>query len=172
MILVMLASGCSLFKKRAPKPEPYKPHEPPVEYNFHRTPQADAKLFQTIGLDSFKEGNLAGAQLYLSKAVKSDDQLYLSWYYLGLLNINNQEGYSYLKKSAEIEPDFPLPYYWMAYYHCRVKEDQKAIPLFRKYIELAKGDPGEMNRLLAAREALQELESGKEGRALTMIRGI
>ena len=58
----------------------------------------------------------------------------------------------------------------MAYYHCRIREDQKAIPLFRKYVELAKGKLGEEDRLKAAKEVLQELLSGKEGKALTMIR--
>lgn len=163
-----MVNGCA--RGRRQKIETGKLDNPPVAYNFKSTPKDDAKLFQTIGLDSFKNRDWAQAQLYLNKAVKLDHKLYLSWYGLGLLNIDNQEGYNYLKKSVEIKPDFPLPYYWMACYHCRIREDQKAVPLFEKYIKLAKGNPGEENRLIAAKEVLQELKSGKEGKALIMLR--
>jgi len=167
-ILVMLVSGCAHARRQKIAPE--KPYEPPVAFNFKSTPEDEAKFLQTIGLDSFRNGDWASAQLYLNKAVKLDSKLYFSWYCLGLLNIGSQEGYNYLEKSVEVKPDFPLPYYWMAYYHCRIGEDQKAIPLFKKYIKLAKGNPGEEDRLIAAKEVLQELESGKEGKALIMIR--
>lgn len=110
------------------------------------------------------------AKIYFGKAVQSDPKLYMSWYYLGLLNIDNQSGYDYLNKSVVIKSDFPIPYYWMAYYCCRMKQNQKAILLFKEYIEIAKGRLGEEERLKAANEALQELLSGKEGEALTMIR--
>jgi len=167
-ILVMLINGCAHGRRQ--KSEPSPPHDPPVVVNFKSAPKDDAKFFQTMGLGSFEEKNWAKAKSYLEKAVKLDRKLYLSWYCLGLLNIDNQEGYNYLKKSVEINPSFPLPYYWMAYYHCRAREDQKAISLFEKYIELAKGNPGEENRLIASKEVLQELKSGKEGKALILIR--
>jgi tetratricopeptide (TPR) repeat protein len=168
-ILVMLVSGCAHGRRQKIKPD--KPHDSPVVHDFKSTPKDEAKFLQTIGLDSFKNRDWASAQAYLNKAVKLDSKLYFSWYCLGLLNMGSQEGYDYLKKSVEVKPSFPLPYYWMAYYHCRIREDQKAIPLFKKYIKLAKENPGEKDRLIAAKEVLQELESGKEGKALIMIRG-
>lgn len=168
-ILIMLVNGCAHGRRQKIKPD--KPRDlPAVSFNYKSTLKEDANFLQTLGVGSFQKRDWAQAQLYLSKAVELDRTLYLSWCYLGLLNIDNQEGYNYLKKSAEIKPDFPLPYYWMAYYHCRTREDPKAIPLFKKYIELAEGNPGEENRLIAAKEVLQELESGKEGKALIAIR--
>ncbi|MCX5695990.1 MAG: hypothetical protein NTW18_04975 [Candidatus Omnitrophica bacterium] len=167
-IIISLLSGCALLPKKY-KVAPDKPHEAPTVYNFKSTPKDDAKLFQMMGLDYFSQKDLAQAQNFLTKAVKLDPKLYLSWYCLGLLNIDNPGGYSYLVKAQETKPDFAPPYYWMAYYHCRLKENKKAISLFRKYIELAKGNPKEEERLKAANEVLRELLSGKEGEALEMI---
>ena len=167
-VMVMLLGGC--FHHTPKKSKPSAPFQSPSFNNFKSKGKEDAELFQTIGLGYFKQKDLARAQFFLTKAVKLDPKLYWSWCCLGLLNIDNKEGYSYLKKSVKVKPDFPIPYYWMAYYHCRVREDQKAIPLFRKYVELADGKPGEEDRLMAAKEALQELQSGKEGKALALIR--
>lgn len=169
-ILLILVSGCA-HRARKLNIKPDKPHEPPVVYNFKSSPEDDAKFCQTLGLESFKLKDWGQAQFYLNKAVRLDRKLYLSWYCLGLLNIDNQQGYDCLKKAAELKPDFALPYYWMAYYHCRIREDQEAIPLFEKFIELAKGNPHKEDRLIAAKEALQELKSGKDGQALMLIRG-
>ena len=167
--MVMLASGCAHGRRNEAAPN--KPYEPTEVYNFKSSAKDDAKTFQTIGLDSFKQKNWGDARAYLNKAVELDPKLYWSWYCLGLLDIDKQEGYNYLKKASEVNPAFPNAYYWMAYYHCRRQENQKAIPLFEKYIGLAKNDPAEKERVNAAQEALRELLSGKEGVALVLIRG-
>jgi Tfp pilus assembly protein PilF len=123
-----------------------------------------------MGLDYLKEGDYARSKEYLNKAVKLDPKLYWSWYALGLLEIDNPKGYAYLKRSTEENPDFPIPYYWMAYYYCRNNEDRKAVELFKKYIDLAQGSIGEEDRLSSAREILLELQSGKDGAILKKIR--
>jgi len=167
-VIAMLLGGC--FHHTPRKFYSGVPPQTVLFNDFKSNDKDDAVLFQTIGLDYCKQKDWAKAEVYLSKAVKLNPKLYLSWYCLGLLNIDNQKGYNYLEKSVEVKANFPIPYYWMAYYHCRIREDQKAIPLFRKYIKLAKGKPGEEDRLKAAKEVLQELLNGKEGKALTMIR--
>lgn len=167
-VMLILLGGC--FHHAPRKFNSGGPPQPELFNDFKSTGKEDARLFQTMGVDYFKQNDWPRAKTYLTKAVKLDPNLYWSWYYLGLLNINNQEGCNYLKKSTEVKPEFPIPYYWMAYYHCRIKEDPEAISLFRKYIELAKGKLGEEDRLRASKEALKELLDGKEGEVLTMIR--
>lgn len=168
-VLILFLSGC--FHHRAPRKfDSGGPHEEVVTNYKKNTPQQDAHLYQAMGIDYFNQKDLAKAEEFFERAVKSDSSLYWSWCCLGLLNIEQQKGYQYLKKSAEIKPDFPVPYYWMAYYHCRIREDQQAIHFFKKYIELAKDIPGEVDRVVAAKETLQELESGKDARMLKLIR--
>jgi tetratricopeptide (TPR) repeat protein len=162
----MLFNGCAHKAKTVKS----TPQQVPPPFNFKSTPKEEAKLFQRLGQGFFQQKDWEMAKIYFGKAVQSDSKLYMSWYYLGLLNIDNPSGYDYLNKSVAIKSDFPAPYYWMAYYNCRMKEDQKAIQLFKEYIETAKGRPGEEDRLQAAKEALEELQSGKEGKVLTMIR--
>lgn len=168
LITLIFLAGC--FHHAPKKVKPEAPVAPPPFTKFKSNDKDDAHLFQTIGLGYFKVRDWAQAQLYLSKALKLDPGLYWSWYCLGLLNIDSPAGYAYLKKSTEINPDFALPYYWMGYYHCRLREDRKAVPFFKKYIELAEGRAGEEERLRAAKAVLQELYSGKDGKALAMIR--
>lgn len=132
--------------------------------------KSDAEIYQEIGLTNFEKNNTNRAKQYLKKAVELDPKLYWSWYNLGILYIDTKEGYNYFKKATEVEPKFPTPYYWMAYYHCRNKEDAKAVPLFKKYIELAEGDSEEEGRLKFAKEVLADLLSGKNGQSLSIMR--
>jgi hypothetical protein len=60
--------------------------------------------------------------------------------------------------------------YWMAYYKCRIREDEKAMPLFEKYLGVAKGLHSEEARIKTATEVLQDLKEGKEGKSLSMMR--
>lgn len=168
-IAIILVSGCAHRASRQ-KVVPDKPYESPTVYNFKSTDKDKAKVFQTMGMDYLSQRELMQAQTYLKKALKLDHTLYKSWFCLGLLNMDSQDGYDYLQKSIECKPDFVTPYYWMAYYQCRLGQDQKAIALFRKYIELAKNEPGEDERLSSAKQVLKELLSGKDGELLKTIR--
>lgn len=167
---VILLNGCALFHHRRKDAAPSKPKEETSDFNFKTNPKDEGKMFQKIGLTYFKQRDQGRAKYYLSKAVNLDPSLYYSWYCLGLLDIDSQEGGEDLKKSAELKPDFLLVYYWMGYHYCRTREDRKAIASYKKYIELAEGISGEEDRLGAAIEVLRELSSGKDGRALAMIR--
>ena len=169
--VLLFISGCGHFRRKKPIPATTaSTHETPTRAFKKTTPKEDAAMFQEIGLAYFQQKDLRASSIFLSKAVQLNPKLYLSWYCLGLLNVNSPQGYDYLKKAAQEKPEFPNPYYWMAYYHCRLGEDRKAISLFKEYIKLAKGKFGEEERVRAAKEVLQELESGKEGKFLTEIR--
>ena len=136
------------------------------------TGKSDAEIYQAIGLTHFKQEKWDRAEKYLKKAVELNPKLQWSWYNLGLLDPDTEEGYNYFKKATEANPRFSVPYYWMAYYRCRNREDKKAIPLFKKYLEVAEAekDPQEEGRIKVAKEALADLLAGKEGQSLSMMR--
>jgi len=110
------------------------------------------------------------ATVHFKKAVKWDPERYLSWYNLALIYIGTEEGNGYFRKTIEAKPDFPPPYYWLAYSHCRNRRDEEAAPLFEKYLEVAKRGPVEEGRSNVAQEVLEDLHSGNEGMSLKMIR--
>ena len=133
--------------------------------------ESEAEILQAVGYTTMKSNNRwERATVYFKKAVELDPKLYFSWYSMGLINIDTEEGYNYFKKAIEANPNFPAPYYWMAYYRCRNREDKKAIPLFQKYLEAAKGNKEEAGRIKIAEEVLEDLLSGKESENLNMIR--
>jgi tetratricopeptide (TPR) repeat protein len=169
LVLIFFLCGCSHRKPKA-KSALDKPHDAPADFNFKSTPKDDAKFFQTLGVGIFNTGDWPLAEFYFKKAVKLDSKLYLSWYCLGVLNIENEEGYNYLKKSTAIKPDFPGSYYWMAYHWIRKGEDKKAISLLNQYLKLAKDEIKERERMVTANEILQDLLLGREGKNLKMIR--
>jgi tetratricopeptide (TPR) repeat protein len=132
----------------------------------------DAEVFQAIGLTHFQQQIWDRAEAYLMQAVDMDPNLYQSWYHLGLLYMDTEEGYKYFENATLAKPDFPIPYYWMAYYRCRIREDEKAIPLFEQYLEAAKSHSSEGTRIKTATEVLQDLKEGREGKNLSMMRRI
>jgi len=170
LVIVLLIVGCSHPRAKKQKIDPNKPYQTVEFNNFRSSNEDDAKVLQTMGVDYLNDRNLAKAMDCFNNAVRLNPKLYLSWYYLGLLNIGSENSYDYFKKAAEAKPDFPNSYYWMAYGQCRKRDDQKAVQLFKKYIELAKNNPEEAARVRAAEKALEELYSGKDGEILTAIR--
>lgn len=133
--------------------------------------KSDAEIHQIIGYVFLDADNQRGrAAVCFKKAVELDSTLYWSWYNLGFIHMDTEKGYNYFKKAIEAKPDFPTPYYWMAYYRCRNREDKKAIPVFEKYLEVAENDPDEANRVWVAKKVLKELHSGIEGKNLSMMR--
>ena len=136
------------------------------------TGESNAEIYQAMGLTHQKQENWDRAEKYFKKAVELNPKLQWSWYNLALLYTDTEEGYNYNKKATEANPKFPIPYYWMAYYRCRNREDKKAIPLFKKYLEVAEAekDPQEEGRIKVAKKVLAELLVGKEGQNLSMMR--
>ncbi len=139
----------------------------------HAYPSAsEAEIEQAVGHALLGKGNQwEKATVHFKKAVELNPKLYNSWYSLGIIHCDTEEGYGYFEKAIQIKPDFPEPYYWMAYYRCRNKEDEKVIPLFKKYLEIAKGHAEEADRIKVAKEVLQDLIAGTEGQNLSIMRG-
>jgi tetratricopeptide (TPR) repeat protein len=108
---------------------------------------------------------LATAQVNAQDTGKS-----VYWYKLAWSHLDTEEGYIYFKKAIEADPTYPPPYYWLAYQYCRDRRDKEAIPVFEKYLEVAKDDPNESGRCDYAREVLKDLMSGKEGESLSKTR--
>jgi len=134
---------------------------------------SDAEIHQAIGYAILEADNQwERATVHFKNAVALDPALYFSWYNLGLIHVDTEEGDNYFKKATEAKPDFPTAYYWMAYYRCRNREDKKAITIFEKYLEVAEAesDPIEVGRVRVAKKVLEELYSGIEGKNLSMMR--
>jgi Tfp pilus assembly protein PilF len=131
----------------------------------------EAEIEEAIGYAFLhSENQRERATVHFKKAVELDPKLHFSWYNLGLIYVDTEEGYNYFQKATEAKPDFPPPYYWMAHYRCRNREDKEAIPLFQKYLEVAKDDEQETGRVEIVQEVLQDLLTGKEGPNLRMMR--
>ena len=132
---------------------------------------SDAEIHQAIGYAFLKtENQWERARVRFKKAVKLDPSLYSSWYCLGILNPDTKEGRGYFKKAIEAKPDYPPPYYWLAYSYCRNRMDKKAVPVFEKYLEVAKGDLNEQSRIKTAKGVLEDLYAGKEGENISKLR--
>lgn len=134
----------------------------------------EAETEQASGFALLKADNQwKKAVTHLKKAVELDPKLYLAWYNLGVIYVSNvgvKEGFGYFQKAVEANPDFPTAYYWMAYCRCRDREDKEAIPLFEKFLEVAKGNKKEASRIKVAEEVLEDLRAGTEGKTLKMMR--
>lgn len=171
VIFLFLTPGCLHRPRHAWSSKPAQPHEFGAISNFKKSKGNDsASFYQSLGIEYIQQNNLIRAKTCFLNAVKLDDKLYLPWFYLGLIDIDSPAGYSYLKRSSELKPDFAISYYWMAYYHCRLYENQEATVLFKKYLKLAKNLSGEKYRLVLVNQVLEELASGKEGEILKEIR--
>jgi len=171
VLSICFATGCFHRRHYSWSKNPDSPYQGVATSSFKDLKGNESALFyQSMGTQFFNQNELSKARNCFSNAVKLDSKLYWSWFYLGLMDINNSAGYEYLKKSAGIKPDFAPNYYWMAYYQCRMYQDQKAIVLFKKYLKLAKNQRQEKDRLGLAEEVLKELLSGQEGEFLKEIR--
>ncbi|MFC1708939.1 tetratricopeptide repeat protein [Candidatus Omnitrophota bacterium] len=132
--------------------------------------QSDAEVYEAMGWNHVRHENWERAATYFKKAVSLNSRLFWSWYNLGLLHIDIEEGDRYLKKAIDVKPDYPASYYWLAYSHCKNRKDKEAIKIFKKYLELAEGIPTEDQRYKKARRILAELFAGREGKELWKIR--
>ena len=133
--------------------------------------KTDAEIHQAIGHAHLKlYNNWERATVHFKKAVELDPQLFFSWFRLGLIYIDTEEGNEYFRQASKVEPDNPQPYYWLAYTHCRFGRLKEALPVLEKYVDLAKGDANEEDRLEFASKLLEEVRSGKEGKAIKGIK--
>lgn len=145
-------------------------------FNLHRelkstTNKSEAEIHEAMGYTLLKTDNQwERAEVYFKKAVELNPKLYLSWYNLGLIYIDTDEGNNYFKKAMEANPNYPPPYYWLGYTYCRNRKDKEAVPLFKKYLEVAKNNSNESIRVAFVQKVLKELISGKEDASVKTIR--
>ena len=123
----------------------------------------DATLEQALGFLFLEKNQWQRASIHYKKAVKLDPTLFNSWYNLGLIYIDKEKGNEYFKQAIRANPDYPAPYYWLAYNYCKEGKDKEAIPLYKKYVEISTkaGDTKETDRIKNAKKLLKELYSGK-----------
>jgi len=90
---------------------------------------------------------------------KSDPALCLSWYNLGLSNMNNPE--RYFKNAIKADPEFSPSYYWLASYYCEHKKKKESIYYFEQYLQVAdENDPQEKDRIETAKYFIKEMKAG------------
>lgn len=114
----------------------------------------DAQTYELIGRTHLQRDRWERAEIYFKKAVNSDPGLYISWYHLGLLNMDNPEGY--FKKAIEINPEFPLSYYWLASYYKNRDKKKEARKYFSLYLETVdRNEPEEQGRIEVAEDEIR-----------------
>ena len=114
----------------------------------------DASAYQVLGLTFLKQEFLDKASICFERAVQIDQRLFLSWYHLGLINMDSPE--AYFKKAIEANPKFPLSYYWLAMYYQQNGKQPESVRFFEKYLQVVdKSDPQEKQRIKVAEETVK-----------------
>ncbi len=124
-----------------------------------QTKKDDATIYQAMGIGYFEQEKFDKSFFFFDKAVKLDPKLYWSWYYLGLLKIETPE--DYFKKAIKANAKFAPPYYWLGRYYCKANRIKESIGNFEKYIDLAKNDPAEAERVKTAKHFVVSMQSGQ-----------
>jgi tetratricopeptide (TPR) repeat protein len=118
-----------------------------------------AEVYQKLGLSYFRQEMFDRAFLYFNAAVKADPRLYWSWYYLGLLNL--QDAGTYFEKAIQANNRFAPAYYWLGRYYMRKENSAQAIRIFEDYLRVADTDPNEQERVLEVQGLLGTLRPAK-----------
>ena len=160
-------AGCCLFFLAAPLlAQPTEPTEADIaDARFikkaHAQTGADkVSIYQTLGFSYFRQQDFDRAFLYFNAAVQENPQLYWSWYYMGLLRLEDSE--AYFKKAIVANKDFAPPYYWLGRYYAKSGKTEDAIRSFEEYLKVAWSDPNEYSRMDEVRGFLQKLRRGEK----------
>jgi tetratricopeptide (TPR) repeat protein len=119
-----------------------------------------ASLFQALGFSYFRQEEFDRAFLYFNAAVGLNPRLYWSWYYMGLLNLEDAE--EYFKKAIVAERNFAPAYYWLGRYYGKHGRTEEAIRTLEKYLEISWSDPNEHARMDEVQELLMKLRQGEK----------
>jgi len=142
-----------------------------VQVKIDHPDKSDAEIHQVVGYALLKTDNQwERAVSHFRKAVELDPKLYFSWYNLGLMDPDTEEGRNSFRKCIEAKSDFPPAYYWLGYSLCRNRHDEKALPVLEEYLKIAEDDPKEEGRYNFATKLVKELRVRKEGESLKMLR--
>jgi tetratricopeptide (TPR) repeat protein len=121
----------------------------------------DAGAYEMLGREYFQEGRYDRADFYLKKSLELNPKLYLSWFYLGLVHMDNPE--ACLLKAIEFNANFAPSYYWLASYYCKIGKANNAVQYFKKYINVAADEPLEKERVEMAKGFINEIKNGEKG---------
>ena len=116
---------------------------------------SDAQTYEVFGMTLLDKDLAERASLCFEQAVKLDSTLYMSWYLLGLCNMDSPE--HYFKKTIEANPDFALSYYWLGMYYRHEHKDGEARQCFNGYLsKVDNKDTNEKGRIKTARKIIQD----------------
>jgi tetratricopeptide (TPR) repeat protein len=121
----------------------------------------NAGAYESLGRYHFQGGRYDRADFYFKKALGLNPNLYLSWFYLGLVHIDSPE--EYLKNAIKCNSKFAPSYYWLASFYCKDDRTGDAIQYFKKYITAAGNEPVEKDRVETAKDFIRELKKGEKG---------
>ena len=120
---------------------------------------SDAETYELIGRTHVQENRPDRAVINFGKALGIDSNRYLSWYYLGLLTMDNPE--ECFKRAIKEKPDFPDSYYWLASYYCKNNNPKESVRYFEAYLTVVKSSPDEVGRIKAAKGFIEEMKKGE-----------
>lgn len=120
---------------------------------------SDAETYELIGRTHAQQNIPDRAVINFGKALGIDPNRYLSWYYLGLLTMDNPE--ECFKRAIKARPDFPDSYYWLASYYCKNKNPKESIRYFEEYLAVVKSSPDEAGRIKTANGFIEEMKRGE-----------
>ena len=118
----------------------------------------NAQLYQKLGFSYFQQQEFDRAFLYFNAAVQNNPKLYWSWYYLGLLRLENAE--NYFNKAINANPRFAPAYFWLARTYEKKGSKVEAVKCFNEYLKVAGSDPEEAGRVEDAKQMLAKLKGG------------
>lgn len=123
---------------------------------------SDAQTYELLGRTYLQQNEWKRGSIYFNKAVQLNPKLYLSWYNLGLINMDNPE--FFFKKAIGANSAFAPAYYWLAYYYYNSGKMEGSELYFEKYLKVAdKNDPQEQSRIKEAQNMILKIRGGNEG---------
>jgi len=119
----------------------------------------DAQAYELLGRAYLHQDFWEKASICFERAAQLNPKLYLSWYNLGLINIDNPE--LFFKKAIEANPKFAPPYYWLAMYYKQCGKEVESIEYFDRYLKVVdRNDPQEKSRIKVAEDAVKGVKNG------------
>ncbi|MCX5706011.1 MAG: tetratricopeptide repeat protein [Candidatus Omnitrophica bacterium] len=132
---------------------------------------SDSETYELLGRTYLEMDNVKMAEYCFQVAVQLNPSLYLSWYNLGLINM--EDPVSYFKKAIKANPKFSPPYYWLGLYYCKSKDNSGSLRYFAQYLNIAdKNDPQEKDRIEMAGYIMGEIKAGNIDYDLIMEKAI
>ena len=117
----------------------------------------NAQTYELLGRIYLNQEKWEKAVASFNEAVRLDPKLYLSWYNLGLLHMDNPE--LYFKKAIEADSKFAPSYYWLALYYYKQGRATESVEYFEGYLKVVnKNDAIEKDRIKAAGNFIKEIK--------------